>query len=172
MPDKIKEVFELISDKGYFSDENEFRSYVSDPKRRAEAFELIKDDGFFTDENEFNSYFGEVKKKDFQGFSQELPKPTMPSGEKFTQGIGLGVKPTSNTVSPSASKPPKSTTPFESTGVKGDKNAFKNVDISKPELEVDGVKYDKALERNRIQNYSQGLQKVQVDITKRIRQRD
>lgn len=59
-----------------------------------------------------------LKKKDFQGFSQELPKPTMPSGEKFTQGIGLGVKPISSTVSPSVSKPPKSTTPFASTGVK------------------------------------------------------
>ena len=113
MPDKIKEVFELISDKGYFSDENEFRSYVSDPKRRAEAFELIKDDGFFTDENEFNSYFGEVKKKDFQDFNQKY-------GTSYTRGQFIGQEPISppisSTVSPSASKQPKSTTPSVSTG--------------------------------------------------------
>ena len=113
MPDKIKEVFELISDKGYFSDENEFRSYVSDPKRRAEAFELIKDDGFFTDENEFNSYFGEVKKKDFQDFNQKY-------GTSYTRGQFIGQEPISppisSTVSPSASKQPKSTIPSVSTG--------------------------------------------------------
>jgi hypothetical protein len=56
-----------------------------------------------------------LKKKDLQGFSQELPKPTMPSGEEFTQGIGLGVKPISSTVSPSVSKQPKSIIPSEFT---------------------------------------------------------
>lgn len=59
--DKVKEVYGLISDLGYFKDENEFKSYVSDPKKRKEAFDLIADEGYFKDENEFNSYFTEVK---------------------------------------------------------------------------------------------------------------
>jgi ribosomal protein S18 acetylase RimI-like enzyme len=152
MPDKIKEVFELISDKGYFTDENEFRSYVSDPKRRAEAFELIKDDGFFTDENEFNSYFGDVKKKEL--FS------TTPPTSFSQQGVGAGVKKPSQSESTSIS-----TTTITPKQVK-----FQNVDIRKPELEKD--KYDKVQERNRIQNYSQGLQKVQVDVVKKMKQRE
>jgi hypothetical protein len=63
MPDKIKEVYELISDKGYFTDENEFRSYVTDPNKRSEVFDLIKDDGYFTDKVEFDSYFEDTLKK-------------------------------------------------------------------------------------------------------------
>ena len=100
-------------------DESSFLSEYSSPEKAKELH------GFFVNNNlttkGFDDFYGEyfkVKKKDFQGFSQELPKPTMPSGEKFTQGIGLGVKPISSTVSPSASKPPKSTTPSVSTGEK------------------------------------------------------
>ena len=139
MPDKIKEVFELISDKGYFSDENEFRSYVSDPKRRAEAFELIKDDGFFTDENEFNSYFGDVKKKE-----QAIPFDGQQFGGKSEEPL---LPLTSSTVSPSVSKQPKSTTPLESTGAKIKQAPFQNVDISRPDLEIEpeGTKDEKDL---------------------------
>jgi hypothetical protein len=139
MPDKIKEVFELISDKGYFSDENEFRSYVSDPKRRAEAFELIKDDGFFTDENEFNSYFGDVKKKE-----QAIPFDGQQFGGKSEEPL---LPLTSSTVSPSVSKQPKSTIPLESTGAKSKQAPFQNVDISRPDLEIEpeGTKDEKDL---------------------------
>jgi len=108
MPDKIKDVYDLISDKGYFSDENEFRSFVSDPNKRKEAYALIADDGFFTDENEFNSFFTDVKKK---GFSQELPPPPMPSGEKLPQGVGNGAKKPSPSKSQSISQTTISTTP-------------------------------------------------------------
>ena len=61
--DKIKDVYDLISDKGYFTDENEFRSYVNDPKKIKEVYSLIQDDGFFKDEKEFEGYFSDVKKK-------------------------------------------------------------------------------------------------------------
>jgi len=108
MPDKIKDVYDLISDKGYFADENEFRGFVSDPIKRKEAFELIKDDGYFADENEFNSFFTDVKKK---GFTQELPPPPMPSGEKLPQGVGAGVKKPSQSKSTLPSSTTTTTTP-------------------------------------------------------------
>jgi hypothetical protein len=60
--DKVSEVFELISDKGYFTDEKEFRDFVVDPIRRKEAYQLIEQDGYFADENEFNSYFSDLGK--------------------------------------------------------------------------------------------------------------
>ena len=63
MADKVTDVYGLIADKGYFADEKEFRSYVSDPNKIKEVYSLIKDDGFFTDEKEFNSYFQESQKK-------------------------------------------------------------------------------------------------------------
>lgn len=116
MPDKIKEAFEATKDNGIFLDEEDFRSSLS--KEPKAVFELFKADkkyaDLFLDYDDFENSL-DLKKKDFQGFSQELPKPAMPSGEKFTQGIGLGVKPISSTASPSASKQPKSTIPSEST---------------------------------------------------------
>ena len=63
MADKVTDVYGLIADKGYFADEKEFRSYVSDPNKIKEVYSLIKDDGFFTDEKEFNSYFQDSQKK-------------------------------------------------------------------------------------------------------------
>ena len=98
MPDKIKEVFDLISDKGYFTDEAEFRGYVSDPQRRKDAFELIKEDGYFTDENEFNSYFAdETEKKKFkvEDFNKKY-------GTSYTEQQ-FGVKKPSQSKSPSTS---------------------------------------------------------------------
>jgi len=116
MPDKIKEAFEATKDNGIFLDEEDFRSSLS--KEPKAVFELFKADkkyaDLFLDYDDFENSL-DLKKKDLQGFSQELPKPAMPSGEKFTQGIGLGVKPISSTASPSASKQPKSTIPSEST---------------------------------------------------------
>ena len=103
MPDKIKEVYELISDNGYFKDENEFRQYVADPKRRKEAFELIKDDGFFKDETEFDSYFNDPEKKKSLSFGSELPygsvQKTLPNSPL------IGTKNTSQSKSPSTSIP-------------------------------------------------------------------
>jgi hypothetical protein len=153
--DKVKEVYDLISELGYFEDENEFRNYVSDPKKRKEAFSLISDAGYFEDENEFNSYFeSEKKKPSGELFSQDFPT--------FRQGVGQSVSKPSQ--SPLKSQSTTTTTPLPKTA------KFENVDIRKPELEKQ--KYDKVQERNRIQNYSQGLQKVQLDATKKLRDRD
>ncbi len=97
MPDKIKEAFEATKDNGIFLDEEDFRSSLS--KEPKAVFELFKADkkyaDLFLDYDDFENSL-DLKKKDFQGFSQELPKPAMPSGEKFTQGVGLGVKPISS----------------------------------------------------------------------------
>jgi hypothetical protein len=119
MPDKIKEVYDLISDKGYFTDENEFRTFVSDPKKRKEAYSLLADDDFFKDENEFNSYFDE-KKKGLPNLSD--------IGQPFTSGVQTPlVKPSplvSNSSSVSETKqtttnkfPSIQTLPSENTSV-------------------------------------------------------
>jgi hypothetical protein len=119
--DKVKEVYDLVSDLGYFEDENDFRSYVLDPNKRKEAYALISDAGYFEDENDFNSYFSDVKKK-------EQTQPF--GGQIFTQGIGLGVKPISSTTSPSVSKQPKSIIPSEFTVEKPVSTAVGNIDLA------------------------------------------
>jgi hypothetical protein len=85
--DKVKEVYGLISDLGYFKDENEFKGYVSDPKRRKEAFDLISDTGYFKDENEFNSYFTDVVKPTPPptGPQRETPQPRNKVAEMLNQ---------------------------------------------------------------------------------------
>jgi hypothetical protein len=85
--DKVKEVYGLISDLGYFKDENEFKNYVSDPKKRKEAFDLISDTGYFKDENEFNSYFTDVAKPTLPptGPQPETPQPRNKVAEMLNQ---------------------------------------------------------------------------------------
>jgi hypothetical protein len=165
MPDKIKEAFEATKDNGIFLDEEDFRGSLS--KEPKAVFELFKSDkkyvDLFLDYDDFENSLGLKKKEqaipfDGQQFGGKSEEPLLPL--------------TSSTVSPSVSKQPKSTIPLESTGAKSKQAPFQNVDISKPELEVAEVKYDKVQERNRIQNYSQGLQKVQIDAAKKIKQRD
>jgi hypothetical protein len=102
--DKIKDVYDLISDKGYFTDENEFRSYVNDPKKIKEVYTLIQDDGFFKDEKEFEGYFSDVKKKE----------PAISLGYKTTSELlESGVLPKQE--KPSALKTAATTTPSVST---------------------------------------------------------
>jgi hypothetical protein len=125
MPEKGEELYKILKAdpnyEGVGSDYNKFKTFFSDEKNYTNLYNTLKADpnyeGIGKDANAFSEYFG-LKKKDLQGFSQELPKPAMPSGEKFTQGVGLGVKPISSTASPSVSKKPKSTIPSESTGEK------------------------------------------------------
>jgi DNA-binding Lrp family transcriptional regulator len=137
--DKVKEVYDLISDLGYFEDENDFRSYVTDPNKRKEAYALVSDAGYFEDENDFNSYFGDVKKKE-----QAIPFDGQQFGGKSEEPL---LPLTSSTVSPLASKQPKSTIPLESTGAKSKQAPFQNVDISRPDLEIEpeGTKDEKDL---------------------------
>ena len=96
--DKIKDVYDLISDKGYFADENEFRSYVNDPKKIKEVYSLIQDDGFFKDEKEFEGYFSDVKKKE-------------PTTTSFTQSVSkeLGLKPSTPFVQSTGQELPSKT---------------------------------------------------------------
>lgn len=113
--DKVKEVYDLISELGYFEDENEFRNYVSDPKKRKEAFSLISDAGYFEDENEFNSYFeSEKKKPSGEIFSQDFPT--------FRQGVGQSVKPSSQ--SPLKSQSTTTTTPLPKTTKQAPKDSL------------------------------------------------
>ena len=122
MPEKGEELYKILKAdpnyEGVGSDYNKFKTFFSDEKNYTNLYNTLKADpnyeGIGKDADAFSEYFG-LKKKDLQGFSQELPKPAMPSGKKFTQGIGLGVKPISSTASLSASKQPKSTIPSEST---------------------------------------------------------
>lgn len=115
--DKIKDVYDLISDKGYFSDENEFRSYVSDPKKRKEVYTLIQDDGFFTDEKEFDSYFSDVKKKE----------PTTP----LSFGYKTATEATSSAGLPKQEKLAQS--PLKTAGTTTPSVSTKTVEIPKPQ---------------------------------------
>jgi len=104
--DKIKDVYDLISDKGYFTDENEFRSYVNDPKKIKEVYSLIQDDGFFKDEKEFEGYFSDVKKKE----------PAIGLGyEKPSEALRMGGLPKQEKLSQSPLKIAATTTPSVST---------------------------------------------------------
>jgi hypothetical protein len=172
MPDKIKEVYELISDKGYFTDENEFRSFVTDPKKRNEAYQLIKDDGFFTDENEFNSYFEPEKKKfGVEDFNKKYGTSYTPAefGAKSTSQLkSPSTSTTTTTTTPKTDKPiqlqqrPKSSTP----------DFVSPQEITRQLTELGQAPYDEVKERNRIQNYSQGLKKAQVKASQQLIQRD
>ena len=113
MPDKIKEAFEATKSNGIFLDEQDFRDNLTkDPKA---VFDLFKSDkaygDLFLDYSDFETSLG-LKKKDFQSFNQKY-------GTNYTREQFIGQEhispPTSSTVSPSASKPPKSTTPSVST---------------------------------------------------------
>lgn len=119
-------------------------------------------DAFLKQVPDAKPLFDEVKKKE-----QAMPVDGQQFGGKSKEPL---LPLTSSTASPSVSKKPKSIIPSEFTDGKSKQAPFQNVDISRPELEV--AKYDKVQERNRIQNYSQGLQKVQIDAEKKIRQRD
>lgn len=118
--DKIKDVYDLISDKGYFTDENEFRSYVNDPKKIKEVYSLIQDDGFFKDEKEFESYFSDVKKKETFGLGYKKPSEAMrmgglPKQEKLSQSP---LK-TAATTTPSVSTKPKWTAEQQKALIEG-----------------------------------------------------
>ena len=65
MPDKIKDFFKAeIAPTGLFKSEDEFRTYISDPKNASSFYESeVKPVGLFKDAEEFNSFLG-LKKND------------------------------------------------------------------------------------------------------------
>jgi len=167
MPEKIKTLYENLVSEGYdLPDFNTFTVDMNDMKKRQKFHGSLVSEGY--DLPDFNTFTNDM------GFGLKKKEQAIPfDGQQFGGKSEEPLLPlTSSTVSPSASKQPKSTIPLESTGAKSKQALFQNVDISKPELEVAEVKYDKVQERNRIQNYSQGLQKVQIDAAKKIKQRD
>ena len=86
MPDKVKELFEMVSEDGYFKDENELRTYLKTPKEYAEVYEMVAPKGYFKDQKEFDSYFTEKKNGTPNGGtpSKTGTKSTSPSKSKST----------------------------------------------------------------------------------------
>ena len=164
MPDSRKKLYDAISNEFDLGTFEEFNSKMNIPESRKKLYESVSIDFDLGSFDEFESKVGALKKKE-----QTMPFDGQQFGGKNEEPL---LPLTSSTVSPSVSKQPTSTIPLESTGAKSKQAPFQNVDISRPDLEVVGVKYDKVQERNRIQNYSQGLQKVQIDAAKKIKQRD
>ena len=74
--DKIKEFYEnVVKPNGYFANEQEFRSVVSDPNMSKEFFDnALKPEGIFNDYAEFESVVKDsgVKKKSAQDLRPPL----------------------------------------------------------------------------------------------------
>src|SRR5574343_376763 len=128
MPDKIKELYDLISDKGYFTDEKEFRDFANNAKSVDEVYDLVKDDGFFTDKNEFDSYFELSKKKsqDFptlqDAFGVSLRGPQIPKSSRLISTSPSTGKPSPNL--PSGAKQGKQTLTGEKTSIANKLNTY------------------------------------------------
>ena len=66
MADKLLELYSKMP-KGYFKDEEEFKTYASDPANYDDIFDIVKDSGDFTSKEEMVSYISpDVKKKKIQ----------------------------------------------------------------------------------------------------------
>jgi len=92
--DNIKDFYNSdVAGKGYFKDEAEFRTFISDPKNSNDYFKSeVSDKGYFKDAAEFDSFLG-VKKKDGSSISTIASSPSeSPSGldkfntDTFSQG--------------------------------------------------------------------------------------
>ena len=86
--DKIKEFYEnVVKPNGYFANEQEFRSVVSDPNMSKEFFDnALKPEGIFNDYAEFESVVKDsgVKKKSAQDLRPPLQQPIAPSATPTT----------------------------------------------------------------------------------------
>jgi hypothetical protein len=107
MPDKIKTLYDNLVTEGYeLPDFNTFTMDMTDNAKRQKFHGSLVSEGYdLPDFETFTVDMGFTEKKK-AGFSQELPKPIMPSGEKLPQGVGASVK----VSSPSPSKLPSTTT--------------------------------------------------------------
>jgi hypothetical protein len=153
--DKIKDVYDLISDKGYFTDENEFRSYVNDPKKIKEVYTLIQDDGFFKDEKEFEGYFSDVKKKE----------PSNNFYEVTSEAIGIKPK----QLSQSPLKTAGTTTPSVST--KGIVVTPPQPRLSAEEQQAQGI-VQQDIKAQKAQEFKQGVKEKLYNDTRYWRLQD
>ena len=121
MPDSRKKLYDAISNEFDLGTFEEFNSKMNIPESRKKLYESVSIDFDLGTFDEFESKVGALKKKE-----QAMPF----DGQKFGGKSEEPLLPlTSSTVSPSVSKPPKSTTPLESTGGKLPKE---EVQIEKP----------------------------------------
>uniref|UniRef100_A0A6M3J1J0 Uncharacterized protein n=1 Tax=viral metagenome TaxID=1070528 RepID=A0A6M3J1J0_9ZZZZ len=99
--DKTTELYQMVEPKGYFKDEKEFSSFISDEKNLSDVYEMLKDDGYFKDKDEYDTYFSDLKKKEpaVSGLEGgESPSPVAPetwTPEKMFAEVGKvpGMKP-------------------------------------------------------------------------------
>jgi hypothetical protein len=86
MPDKIKDFFKAeIAPTGLFKSEDEFRTYISDPKNASSFYESeVKPVGLFKDAEEFNSFLG-LKKNDGLVSPTQNQQEVLPSNLAPTQ---------------------------------------------------------------------------------------
>jgi hypothetical protein len=153
MADKLLELYSKMP-KGYFKDEEEFKTYASDPANYDDIFDIVKDSGDFTSKEEMVSYISpDVKKKENtdSGFSsgesqlpsqveapivseeivepvgpEQIETPFAPTGETGTTG-STGTIETIKTFEEEPVGPPQTETPPVDTGATGATGTVKTV---------------------------------------------
>lgn len=87
--DKVKEFYEqVVKPNGYFADEQEFRTVVSDPNKSKEFFDnALKAEGIFNDYSEFETVLGAGLKKNTLPNESTTPseQPTTPSATSTSE---------------------------------------------------------------------------------------
>lgn len=82
--DKVKDLYDMVSETGAFSSEDEFRGFLKDEKALTDVFDMVKETGAFTDINEYKAFTSDILKKKVGGeelssqYKQLFPQATKP----------------------------------------------------------------------------------------------